>query len=40
MMCMGHYEIKPPIYIFEKFIKNKRSICTNNILENEFMYLY
>ena len=35
---VGHYEIKPPIY--EKFMKNKKCICTNGMLENGLMYLY
>ena len=38
MTCMGHYEIKPPIY--EKFIKENKCICANGMLENEHMSLY
>ena len=38
MMCMGHYEIKPPIY--EKFIEKNKCIHTNDMLENGLMYLY
>ena len=35
---MGHYEVKLPIY--EKFIEKNNDIRTNDILENELMYLY
>jgi hypothetical protein len=38
MMCMGHYGIKPPIYMY--FMEENECICTNNKLENGLMYLY
>ena len=38
MMCVGHYEIKPPIY--ENFIEGNIYIYTNGVLENGLMYLY
>ena len=38
MTCVGHYEIKPPIY--EKFIEKNKCIRTNDMLENGLMYLY
>ena len=38
MMCMGDYEIKPPIY--DKFIEKNECIRTNGRLENRLMYLY
>ena len=34
-MCMGHYEIKSPIY--EKFLEKNECIHTNNKLENGLM---
>ena len=30
MTCMGHYEIKPPIY--KKFIEEKKFILTNGMV--------
>ena len=38
MTCVGDYEIKPHAYI--TFIKKNKCICTDNMLENELMYLY
>ena len=37
MTCVGHNEIKSPIY--EKFIEKNRCIHTNNMLKNGLMYL-
>ena len=39
LLCVGHYEMKPPI-LYENFMENNKCICTNGKLENEFMYLY
>ena len=36
-MCMGHNEIKPPIY--EKSLEKIPCICMNCRLENGLMYL-
>ena len=36
--CVGHYEIKPPIY--KKFIEEKQFIRTNGMLKDVVMYLY
>ena len=38
MMCVGDYEIKPPLY--KNFIEKMKCICTNDRLENGLMYLY
>ena len=38
MTCLGHYEIKPPMY--EKFIWKNKCICIDGRLENELTYLY
>ena len=37
-MCMGHYEIKTPIY--ENFIEKNICVHTNSMLEVGLMYLY
>jgi hypothetical protein len=38
MTCIGHYEIKTLVY--NKFIERIRCMHTNNLLENEPMYLH
>ena len=38
MMCMGHYEIKPPIY--KIFVEKNKCLHTNDMLENGLVYLY
>ena len=38
MMCVGHYEITPPIY--KKFVEKNKCLCTNGKLENGLRYLY
>ena len=37
MMCVGHYEIRRPIY--EKFREKNQCTRTNYMLENGLMYL-
>ena len=37
MMCVGCYEIKPPIH--KKFVKKNICICTNDRPKNGLMYL-
>ena len=38
MTCMGHYEIKPPVY--EKLIEENKCTCINSGLENGLIYLH
>ena len=38
MPCMGHHEIKHPMY--KNFMKKNICMCTKNILKDELMYLY
>ena len=38
MTCVGHYEIKPPIY--DRFVEKKKCVRTNGILENGLMHFY
>ena len=38
MTCMGHCEIKQPVY--EKFIGKNDCIHTNGMLENGLVHLY
>ena len=38
MTCMGHYEIKHPIY--KKFIEKNKCMQINGRLENGLVYLY
>ena len=38
MTCMGHYEVRAPIY--GEFIMKNKCICTNGMLGNELIYSY